>query len=71
MIAGDPTEARVRALAEMRLAALRTCLGAAESIARRACIRGVALDAFADWIANARDELVLPRQKPLSFRCCG
>lgn len=67
MAAGDPTEARVRALAERRLAALRTCLVAAESTARRAIVRGTALEAFADWIADARDELALTKQAPLRF----
>lgn len=59
MLAADATEATILARAERRLKALRTRLVAAEVAARRATIRGERLATLADWIADARESLVL------------
>lgn len=64
ILAGDATKATILALAEGRLAALRTCLGAAEATARRARIGRMSLEPFADWIAEARESLVLAGSDP-------
>ncbi|MEZ4402308.1 MAG: hypothetical protein R3B06_19945 [Kofleriaceae bacterium] len=64
ILAGDSTRETILALAEARLAALRTCLGAAEATARPVSIGGRSLEPLADWIAEAREALVLTGSAP-------
>ena len=71
MLAGRTSGATVLAAAESRLAALRPCLAEAEAAARLARVGGEALEGFADWLAEAREGLVLAKAELRFFERKG
>lgn len=68
MLAGDISEFRVLDYASKRIELLRTHLVHAEATARRASKHSRWLMELADWIAEARDGLILRPSVLLEFK---